>query len=117
MRSLSRAPSRHNHSTPAENDLTRARRQQAIMSAIKDRAISPWTFIRLPWVAWNAPKAIKSDMSGPSLMGLIGSLAVTGTPKTQILTPSGDETLPDGGAGLTVSDAEKRREVRRFLNG
>jgi hypothetical protein len=26
-------------------------------------------------------------------------------------------TLPDGGAGLTVSDSEKQADVRRFLDG
>ena len=71
----------------------------------------------MPWVAWNAPKAIRSDMSGPSLLGLVGALTVAGTPATRVLIPSGDVTLPDGGAGLTVSEAEKQREVRRFLKG
>ncbi|MFL5845878.1 MAG: LCP family protein [Solirubrobacteraceae bacterium] len=111
------ARTRHNLCNASENDLTRAKRQQQILAAIKDRAISPWTFIRLPWVSWNAPKAVRSDMSGPSLMGLVASIAAAGTGKTRILIPSGGETLPDGGAGLIVSDAEKQREVRRFLAG
>jgi hypothetical protein len=34
-----------------------------------------------------------------------------------VLTPTGAETLPDGGAGLTVDDASKQRAVDRFLNG
>ena len=111
------ARTRKNLCNPAENDLTRAKRQQQILAAIKDRAISPWTFIRLPWVAWNAPKAVKSDMGGFSLLGLIGGMAVGGDSKTRILIPSSGETLPDGGAGLVVSDAEKRREVAAFLKG
>jgi LCP family protein required for cell wall assembly len=111
------ARTRHNLCNAAEDDLARAKRQQQILASIKSRAVSPWTFVRLPWVSWNAPKAVRSDMSGPSLMGLVASLAVSGTGKTQILKPSGGETLPDGGAGLVVSDAEKRREVRRFLAG
>lgn len=111
------ARTRKNLCNPREDDLTRARRQQQILAAIKDRAISPWTFVRLPWVSWNAPKAVRSDMSGPSLMGLVGSMAASGTPKTQILEPSGGETLPDGGSGLVISDEEKRQELRRFLTG
>jgi LCP family protein required for cell wall assembly len=111
------ARTRNNLCNPSEDDLTRARRQQEILAAIKDRAISPWTFARLPWVSWNAPKAVRSDMSGPSLMGLVGSLGASGTGKTQILKPSGGETLPDGGSGLVVSEDEKRREARRFLAG
>ena len=31
--------------------------------------------------------------------------------------PSGGETLPDGGAGLTVPDAEKEQKVQQFLKG
>ena len=34
-----------------------------------------------------------------------------------MLEPSGGETLPDGGAGLIVDDAEKQAEVARFLRG
>ena len=34
-----------------------------------------------------------------------------------MLKPSGGVTLPDGGAGLVVDDAEKQKEVDRFLKG
>jgi hypothetical protein len=34
-----------------------------------------------------------------------------------VLEPSGGVVLPDGGAGLVVSDAEKQAEVQRFLRG
>jgi LCP family protein required for cell wall assembly len=111
------ARTRHNLCNPAENDLTRALRQQKILSAMKSRLLSPSTFLRLPWVAWTAPKAIRSDMSGPSLLGVFASMAVGGTPPTHILRPSGAIVLPNGGDALVVSDAEKRREVRRFLAG
>jgi hypothetical protein len=42
---------------------------------------------------------------------------MAGDSTTQVLKPSGSVTLPDGGAGLTVSDAEKRAAVERFLRG
>ena len=112
---LALARTRKNECNPKENDLTRARRQQKIFAAIKDRAISPATFIRLPIVAWSAPKAVKSDMAGPNLLGLFGALTVGGTPPTRVLKPSGGTTLPDGGAGLVVSEEEKQAEVARFL--
>jgi LCP family protein required for cell wall assembly len=114
---LALARTRHNDCNKAESDLTRARRQQKILSAMKSRVASPWAFPRLPWIAWNAPKALKSDMSGPTLLGLFGALATGGTPPTHILKPDGPETAPDGGAGLHVSDAEKQRDVARFLKG
>ncbi|WCB92376.1 Polyisoprenyl-teichoic acid--peptidoglycan teichoic acid transferase TagU [Baekduia alba] len=114
---LALARTRHNDCNKAESDLTRARRQQKILSAMKSRLISPWAFPRLPLIAWNTPKALKSDMSGPTLLGLFGALATSGSPPTRILKPDGAETAPDGGAGLHVSDAEKARDVERFLKG
>jgi hypothetical protein len=68
-------------------------------------------------IAWNAPPAIISDMSGPTLLGLFGALAIGGTPPTRVLKPSGTVTLPDGAEGLTVSEAERRAAVARFLSG
>jgi LCP family protein required for cell wall assembly len=114
---LALARTRHNECNPKESDLTRARRQQKILSAMKSRLISPFAFPRLPLIAWNTPKALRSDMSGPTLLGLFGALAISGSPPTQILKPDGAETAPDGGAGLHVSDAEKARDVARFLKG
>ena len=108
---LALARTRKNECNPAENDLSRARRQQKILSAIKSRLISPKTFIRLPWVSWQAPKAIRSDMAGPALLGMFGSVATSGTPDTRVLPG-----VPEG-SGLVVPDAVKQREVRRFLKG
>jgi hypothetical protein len=68
-------------------------------------------------VSWSAPQAIRSDMAGPSLLGLFAAMATSGSPSTRILKPSGGVTLPNGGAGLVVDAAEKQREVRRFLAG
>jgi LCP family protein required for cell wall assembly len=114
---LALARTRHNDCNPKESDLTRARRQQKILGAIKGKVTSFETFIRLPWVSWAAPKAIRSDMSGPSLLGLVGAELSGGTAKPTVLKPSGGVTLPDGGAGLTVTDATKRAAVQKFLAG
>ena len=108
---LALARTRKNECNKAENDLTRARRQQKILAAIKSRLLSPKTFLRLPLVSWQAPKAIRSDMAGPALLGLFGSVATNGAPDTRVLRGN-----PDGN-GLTVPDEVKRREVRRFLDG
>ncbi|HEY6887235.1 MAG TPA: LCP family protein [Solirubrobacter sp.] len=114
---LALARTRHNECNPKESDLTRARRQQKILGSIKDKVSSFETFVRLPWVSWAAPKAIRSDMSGPSLLGLVGAELSGGTAKPNVLKPSGTLTLPDGGAGLTVDDATKRSAVQKFLAG
>ena len=112
---LALARTRKNECNPKESDLTRARRQQKLIGAIKDKVTSFETFVRLPWVAWAAPKAIRSDMSGPTLLGLVGAELTAGGAKPTVLAPTGGVTLPDGGAGLTVDDASKRRAVERFL--
>jgi LCP family protein required for cell wall assembly len=114
---LALARTRKNACNPKESDLTRARRQQKLLSAMKSRVASPNGFLRLPWISWNVPKALRSDMSGPTLLGLFGALAVGGSPTTRILVPDRAEPSAGGGVGLHVPDAERRAAVRRFLAG
>jgi LCP family protein required for cell wall assembly len=114
---LALARTRKNDCRPQEDDRARVRRQQKILSAIKGKVTSFETFFRLPWVSWAAPKAIRSDMSGPTLLGLIGAELLGGGGKKLVLKPSGGETLPDGGAGLTVDEATKQQTVDEFLKG
>jgi LCP family protein required for cell wall assembly len=104
---LALARTRKNACNHAEDDLTRARRQQKIVSAMKRRLLAPMAFVRLPLISWNVPKALRSDMSGPTLLGLFGALAVSGTPKTDLLgTLSGQ-----------IPDSVKQAKVRRFAAG
>jgi LCP family protein required for cell wall assembly len=114
---LALARTRKNLCAPNENDLDRARRQQQLVAAMKDKVTSFETFIRLPWVSWAAPKAVRSDMAGPTLLGVVGASLTGGSGKERVLQPSGSVTLPDGGAGLTVDDATKRDAVEKFLRG
>jgi len=108
---LALARTRKNECNTRQNDLNRAARQQKILSGIKSRLLSPATFFRLPWVSWQAPKAIRSDMAGPGLLGLFGSIATSSSPPPRVLPG-----VPEGN-GLSVPDAVKQREVRRFLKG
>jgi LCP family protein required for cell wall assembly len=114
---LALARTRENLCVPNQTDLTRQEHQQALFNAMKSRLTSPSSFFRLPLIAWNAPPAIISDMSGPTLLGLFGALAVGGTPPTRVLKPSGATRLSDGSEGLTVSEGEKRAAVAKFLAG
>jgi len=104
---LALARTRKNACNPSENDFSRARRQQKIIGAMKGRVLSPAGFVRLPWIAWETPRAVQSDMSGPTLLGLFGALAVGGTPQTRVL----------GSLDGTVPEERKQREVQRFLRG
>jgi LCP family protein required for cell wall assembly len=114
---LALARTRKNECRPNEDDRSRVRRQQKIMNAVKDKVTSFETFIRLPWVSWAAPKAVRSDMGGLSLLGLIGAEIAGGESERQVLKPSGFTTLPDGGQGLTVDEGTKERAVQEFLRG
>lgn len=114
---LALARTRENLCRPNETDLQREEHQQALFTAMKSRLLSPSSFFRLPLIAWNAPPAIISDMSGPTLIGLFGAMAFSGTPPTRVLKPDGSVTLPDGELGLHVSEAERRAAVARFMSG
>ena len=105
------ARTRKNECHPAETDLDRAERQQDVLAAIKSRIVSPSTFLRLPWVAWQAPKAVQSDMRGFSLLGIAGGMAIGGDQKPVVL--GGLDTA----GGVSVSEEEKAAAVRKFLDG
>ena len=114
---LALARTRKNECAPNETDIDRARRQQQLVAAMKDKVTSFETFVRLPWVSWAAPQAIRSDMSGPTLLGVAAASILGGDSKPHVLEPSGGETLPDGGAGLIVDESEKEAAVARLLRG
>src|ERR1700689_5484509 len=114
---LALARTRENLCNPSETDLNREQHQQALFQNMKPRLLTPSSFLRLTWIAWSAPPAIVSDISGPTLLGVFGALAVDGTPPTRILEPSGNETLPDGEEGLSVSEGEWHAAAARFQAG
>jgi LCP family protein required for cell wall assembly len=114
---LALARTRENLCAPNQTDLNREEHQQALFSAMKSRLVSVSSFFRLPLIAWNTPPAIISDMSGPTLLGLFGAMAIGGTPPIRVLKPSGTITLPTGEEGLTVSEGDRRAAVARFLRG
>ncbi len=112
---LALARTRHNDCNRSEGDLTRARRQQKLMSAIKSRTLSPSGFGRWPLIALRAPQTLSTDMGAAGLSGLMATLATSGNAPPRILRPTGTATLANGGAALTITDASKRRQVARFL--
>jgi len=100
---------RKNDCAPGEDDRDRAERQQEVLSGMRRKALSPGTFFRLPIVSWRAPKTLKTDMRGPSLMALFADLATGGTGDTEVL-----EAGPGVGSNLFVSDAAKADAVRKL---
>ena len=82
---------------------------------MRDKIASPtnWpsTFIRLPLVSWEAPRALRTDMHGPGLMALFTDLLTGGSGRTQVLRPTG---FGPGGSVL-VPVSERDRAVRQLL--
>jgi LCP family protein required for cell wall assembly len=114
---LALARTRKNLCAPNETDIQREEHQQALFTDMKNQLLSPSSFFRLPWIAWHAPPAIISDMSGVELLGMFAALAVTGTPPTHVLLPTGQIMLPSGEEGLTISEEARKADVARFMSG
>jgi LCP family protein required for cell wall assembly len=114
---LALARTRENLCAPNETDIQREEHQQALFNDMKSQLASLSSFVRMPLIAWNAPPAIISDMSGAELLGMFAALAVGGTPPTRVLKPTGQITLPDGEEGLTISESARRADVARFMAG
>jgi len=104
---------RTNTCAPGEDDRARVARQQQVLTGIRDQVVSPSTFVRLPWVSWQAPRAIRSDLKGPGLAALFLDLLTGGTGETRVLQP--DPTSLTAGSGLVVPDEEKARAVNELL--
>ena len=114
---LALARTRENLCAPNETDIQREEHQQALFTDMKDQLLAPSSFLRLPLIAWNAPPALISDMSGAELLGMFAALAATGTPPTHVLLPTGQTTLPSGEEGLTISESARRADVAQFMAG
>jgi LCP family protein required for cell wall assembly len=114
---LTLARTRENKCNPAENDLTRVKRQQQILNAIKGQLLSPSTFFRLPFASWDAPKVLRTDMGGPTLLTLFAASEIGGSAPVTVLTPSGSTTLSDGSSALTVTPGEVQSAVNHLMNG
>ena len=99
---------RTNECDTTEDDRSRAERQQQVMSAIRSQILSPSTFLRLPLVSWEAPRALRTDLKGPGLLALFADVMTGGAGKTRVLKPF--QLSP-----LLVSEEEKARAVRELV--
>ncbi len=117
LQALTYARTRDNKCNPAESDLTRVQHQQEILNAIKGKLFSPWTFFRLPFASWAAPKVLRTDMGGPTLLTLFMASELGGSAPVQVLKPTGQTTLADGSSALTVTPGAVHQAVTQLTNG
>lgn len=111
-RALGYARVRKNSCAPAEDDRARAARQQQVLSAIGSQVKSPSTFFRLPWVSWNAPRTLRTDMNGLELMMLFADMATGTSDQTEVI-----EAGCCRGSNLFVSDGAKADAVHKLVEG
>jgi LCP family protein required for cell wall assembly len=117
VQALTLARTRENACNAASNDLTRAGYQQKILNGIKSKLLSPGIFFHLPWASWDAPKAVRTDMGGFSLLSLFVAAEIGGSAPTDVLKPAGSTVLPNGGDALEATPGQIRRAVRKLMNG
>src|ERR687897_492505 len=111
-RALGYSRVRKNPCAPAEDDRDRAARQQQVLSAIGSKVKSPSTFFRLPWVSWNAPRTLRTDMNGLELMMLFADMATGTSDQTEVI-----EAGCCRGSNLFVSDGAKADAVHKLVEG
>jgi LCP family protein required for cell wall assembly len=117
LEALTYARTRENKCAPAQNDLTRVQHQQEILNAIKSKLLSPTTFFRLPWASWAAPKVLRTDMGGFTLLSLFVASELGGSAPVQVLKPDGSTTLADGESALTATRGSVHAAVARLMSG
>jgi LCP family protein required for cell wall assembly len=106
------ARTRENRCNPADSDLTRVQHQQEILNGVKSQLFSPGTFFRLPWASWDAPKVLRTDMGGPTLLSLFAASELGGSAPVKVLK------VTSSGAGTGLSPAPGASgQLHQLLNG
>jgi LCP family protein required for cell wall assembly len=112
LQALVYARTRENKCNPQDSDLTRVQHQQEILNAIKSKLLSPSIFFRLPIASWDAPKVLRTDMGGFTLLSLFAASEIGGSAPVSVLPVS-----PLGTSDLYASPAEIHSAVNTLLNG
>jgi len=106
---------RKNRCAPNEDDRQRAARQQKVLAAMRDKLVKPWnwpsTLVRAPWIAWEAPRALRTDMKGPGLLALFTDLLTGGSGSTAVLKPDGI----NGDGSLRIERSSRAAAVEKLL--
>ena len=75
------------------------------------------TFVHLPWAAWDAPQAVRTDMGGFTLLSMFVASEIGGSAPVQILKPTGGEAVPGVGDALTVTPHAVHQAVSKLIDG
>jgi LCP family protein required for cell wall assembly len=102
---------------PSLSDVDRTQFQQLILDGIKDRLTSvtrlPYNFLKGPFIAWNAPKAMVSSMGAWNFPQLAFAAAIGGNDGSFVMKPT--STTAAGNSVISPEDCEKA--ARQLMGG
>jgi LCP family protein required for cell wall assembly len=107
---------RENRLDPAENDLSRGERQQAVVEALTSEVVSPSSFIRLPFVGDDLVKPLTTDFSAGELLQL-GWVRFRASETRSLHCRLGGELSFVGGQSVIIPGDEENFEVMRMFDG
>jgi LCP family protein required for cell wall assembly len=103
---------RENRLNPAENDLTRGERQQAVVRAIVDKTTSFTTLAKMPWLADDLMAPLATDLSA----GQFAQLALVKIRSgSQLRCRLGGTPSEVGGESFLIGSEENRNVLLMFL--
>ncbi len=109
------ARTRENSCNASSNDLTREAAQQQILNSIKSQLLTFHTFLHLPWVAWDAPGVVQTDMGGLTMLQMFIASEIGGSAPPSLLKETG--STYNGEDVLVPNPANVRHQVDKLLNG
>ena len=104
---------RENRLDPADNDLTRGERQQAVVEAMTDELVSLGTFLRLPFIGDELMAPLTTDLSAGQLLQL-GWVRFRANEDRSLHCRLGGESQSIGGASVIVGGEENSATIAMF---
>ena len=105
---------RENRLNPAENDLTRGERQQAVVRAIGDELTSPTTAARMPFIAKDVTSPLATDLTAGQLMQLAW-VKFRSDDDRALRCRLGGSPSEIGGESLLIGSEENRNVILMFM--
>jgi LCP family protein required for cell wall assembly len=104
---------RENRLDPAENDISRGERQQAVLQAITKRLTSPRTLVRMPFVGDELVQPLSTDLSAAQLAQL-GWLRFRASDSRTLRCRLGGTASTIGGQSFLIPTEENRNVIAMF---
>jgi LCP family protein required for cell wall assembly len=106
---------RVNQLDPAESDITRGERQQAVLQAIASKLASVGTFVKLPFIGGDLMKPLATDLSAGQLMQL-GWVKFRSSSGSTLHCRLGGDAGTYGGASV-ITPSEGNGAVIQMIQG